>query len=241
MKNVSFIIMLLYSVAIYAQLQVFAPAYPPMVIYDSDSGQVSGIATDVVNQLAKDAAIEIDIKVLPWSNAYNRVRYNKNVMLYPVIRTPEREYLFHWIGPVNKFHYGIYSLKPIEGEIESLSHLNGSRVGVLRGGVDSIYLKSKGYPNIIEGNSIDLLIVMLIKGRIEYLMVDDNTLKYYLQQSDLSKLTKVYRHLSLDDVTDDPYSYVVLNKQSDPIYLERLKKSMKKMRESGVWTSLSQF
>lgn len=229
MKKVFLYVLLLCSFHIFAQLLVYAPAYPPMVIYDQKSGEISGHATEVVRQLAAKAGIDIEIKILPWSNAYSKARNGKNIMLFPVIRTPERELLFHWIGPVNKFHYGIYSLEPIEQELTSLDSMGNSRIGVLRGGIDSSYLKKHNYPKITEGNSIDQLITMLIKGRIEYLMVDDSTLKYYLGLNGLGKLTKVYRHLSLDDVTDNPYSYLVLSKNSDKVYLERLQDVMNDM------------
>lgn len=229
MKKVILYVLLLNGFYLFAQLKVYAPAYPPMVIYDQDSGEISGHATEVVKQIVAEAGIDIELKILPWSNAYSKTRNGKNIMLYPVIRSPERELLFHWIGPVNKFHYGIYSLKPIEKEVDGLDNLGSARVGVLRGGLDSSYLKKHNYPNITEGNSIDLLINMLIKGRIEYLMVDDSTLKYYMGLNGLAKLTKVYRHLSLDDVTDNPYSYLVLSRNSDPIYLKKLKEVVSEM------------
>lgn len=239
MKTLFINLLLICSCGLFAQLNVYAPAYPPMVIQDKESGEISGIASNVVKELVKIAELDIKLQILPWSNAYSKVINGENSLLYPVIRTKEREKLFNWIGPVNRFHYGIYSLKPVITQYNSIHEFGSSRIGVLRGGVDSSYLKKKEYENIIEGNSIELLLNMLIKGRIEYLMMDDATLLYYLDK--ISVPVTIYNHLSLDDVTVDPFSYLVLSRDSDEVYLEKLNSAMSELRSSGRWEELVNF
>jgi polar amino acid transport system substrate-binding protein len=44
--------------------------------------------------------ITAPIRLTAWENAYNMARLHPDVVLFSAERTPERETLFHWVGPV---------------------------------------------------------------------------------------------------------------------------------------------
>jgi len=63
-------------------------------------GDVRGYAAEVVTAALKEAGIDYSLEVLPWSRAFDRALKDRNVFIFPMVRTPEREGNFTWIQPL---------------------------------------------------------------------------------------------------------------------------------------------
>lgn len=78
----------------------------------TEDGKLTGVTTGVVREIARRLGIDCDIEVLAWTRGYQRLRSEPNVALFTTVRTPEREALFHWVGPLyisrkNSFYIAI--------------------------------------------------------------------------------------------------------------------------------------
>ena len=73
--------------------------YPPYNMSDGQ-GRVTGVATDIVRALLEGAGIEYEIAVYPWARAIAMARTQVNTCVFSMSRTPEREELYRWIGPL---------------------------------------------------------------------------------------------------------------------------------------------
>ncbi len=66
-----------------------------------ENGQAKGIAIEFLKLMWHQMGErEHPIEFLPWSRAYEMTRTRSGVVLFATIRTPEREDLFKWVGPI---------------------------------------------------------------------------------------------------------------------------------------------
>ncbi|MDX7833812.1 hypothetical protein SJS03_21745, partial [Aeromonas dhakensis] len=65
--------------------------------------QVTGLSVDLLKRMLEVSGIGLDrkgIQLLPWARAYQMAQYDPNTVIFSMIRLPEREALFHWVGPI---------------------------------------------------------------------------------------------------------------------------------------------
>ena len=82
-------------------LTLLTEEYPPYNF--RQEGKLTGFAVDLmVLMLEKlDSGIgRDDIKLLPWARGYQIVKTKKNSVLFAMSRTPSRETVFKWVGPI---------------------------------------------------------------------------------------------------------------------------------------------
>ncbi|MFP4640221.1 MAG: substrate-binding periplasmic protein [Guyparkeria sp.] len=79
-------------------VQLVTEDYPPLTY--RKNGRATGFVTDVVREITDRLAIDAPIRLTTWDNAYQMARVHPDVVLFSAERTPEREDMFHWVGPV---------------------------------------------------------------------------------------------------------------------------------------------
>ena len=67
-----------------------------------DKGKISGYSTEVLRLAAQEAGLSLSIEAQPWLRAYAAVQKSPNALLFTVVRTPEREAQFQWVGPIDR-------------------------------------------------------------------------------------------------------------------------------------------
>lgn len=92
--------------------KVYTEQNPPYNFLEN--GKLKGLSTLLLEQLFQKSGHQIfgnTIEVLPWARGYEQILHEKNVVLYSMVRTPEREGLFQWVGPIGKMTLGIIAKK----------------------------------------------------------------------------------------------------------------------------------
>jgi len=69
-----------------AGLKIYTESYPPMNF--AEKGKVTGLATEVVQELVKRTRTGADIQLVTWEEGYKAVMENPNVDLFSVAMTP---------------------------------------------------------------------------------------------------------------------------------------------------------
>lgn len=112
------------------ELQIVSPVRPPYV--SERNGIISGPATELVKELAKAAGIVPTIRILPFQRAV--MALDSGNTLYPaLLRTPEREQKYIWIGEVFADRAVVLSLsdKPAIADLDAARGLPA--ITVMRG------------------------------------------------------------------------------------------------------------
>jgi polar amino acid transport system substrate-binding protein len=137
-------VLVLWNSAFGEQVNVIMDYYPPFSY--KENGEIKGIGSEVVRAVLKEAGIETPINQYPFARAYQTTQKNKNIFEYCVIRTPEREKLFQWVGVVSPATQGILALKDTDIRIEKLEDLSQYTIGTVLEDVVDQYLRKHEQP-----------------------------------------------------------------------------------------------
>jgi polar amino acid transport system substrate-binding protein len=133
------------------------------------NGKVVGIATEKLEKAFKRVGVAIHIELTPWARAYQSALKRPGYCAYSTARTPEREALFKWIGPLAKTEWVLYmragdaaARKPA-----SLDDVRGETIGGYLQDVISLWLMEHGY-RVQLATSDALNPGKLLGGRFNY-------------------------------------------------------------------------
>ncbi len=163
------------SIAMAREWKVLTHSAETQTIYTQDSG-LRGIEgagrrafyVELVRRLLEELNQPANISNVPLKRGLLMLQDGQAEALFNLVRTPERETQFKWVGPIdggiNRFHQS--SRRPTG--IASLA--DARRVGgicVLNGGVHDSTLVDLGFTNLVRANSYTICFAMLIYGRVD--------------------------------------------------------------------------
>lgn len=120
----------------------------PPLNYTRD-GKITGIAAEVVAEMARRANVPAEISVLPWSEAYSRALAEPDACVFSTARLASRNNQFQWIGSIARGYWSAFALEGFTPRLARVADLKGYRVGVVRD-ARAEYLRQEGYTKVIE-------------------------------------------------------------------------------------------
>lgn len=166
---------------------VYHPSVPPYSFYSDKSHKVEGILIDLIDELSPALNIDFHHKAYPWSRAQSMLKSNEaDAFCCPA--TNERE------------KYAIFAPTPITTLQEPALFFNANNPAAkqitsalykedfyaLKGAAflgNSSHAETwKGHPNIIQVDTVDLIIKMLVRGRIDFYFADPIVTGYIIRQ-----------------------------------------------------------
>ncbi len=105
--------------------------YPPYNHRAAD-GSITGRSTERLRQALKSAGLSAHFRLLPWARAFTEAQLRERHCVYSTTRTPEREPLFIWIGPLATSTWAAFTRPGSRVRAATLDELSGLRVGVPR-------------------------------------------------------------------------------------------------------------
>ncbi len=138
---------------------------PPSAILKD--GKVVGHATEKIALMMKRAGVTSDTEMLPWQRAYNQALMRADTCVYDTTRTPEREALFKWVGPVAQSEWVLYGLAERKLQLARLDDARPYKIATYLGDASEHYLRSRGFkvesvandalnPNKLASKRVDL-------------------------------------------------------------------------------------
>lgn len=128
-------------------LNFFTEDNPPLN-FQKDS-KVTGLATEVIREMARRANVAADISLMAWSEAYSRAQSEADACVYSTARLSSRNNQFQWIGGIVRGYWSAFALDGFAERPARVSDLKAYRVGVVRD-ARSEYLKREGFDKVIE-------------------------------------------------------------------------------------------
>lgn len=178
-------------------LRVVTSDFPPFQI--SVGNAVSGLATEVVEAVIKNAGYSSNIKLYPWARAYKMALKGPPVLIYSIVRSTEREKLFKWIGPIAP--YNVYFWKLKERTDININSFESAKRYLCGGVFDDIKASQLQKIGFTLGKNLDLVsddslnIRKLYAGRIDIMTYDESSFRYRVEKEgfDFSKIEKVIK------------------------------------------------
>lgn len=146
------------------RLYLATESSPPFSMLDR--GRVVGIATDKLRTAMARGGVDAEFSLLPWQRAYTAALQRPDACVYSTTRTPEREALFKWVGPLDTAHWVLMGRADRPLRLASLSDARGLRIGTYHGDARDAYLRGLGLATDAAPNDL-LNPPKLLQGRID--------------------------------------------------------------------------
>jgi polar amino acid transport system substrate-binding protein len=144
-------------------LRIVTGEFPPLT---NNSTADKGLLFDMVTEMAKLVNASAKVEFMLWNDAQKLAQTEKNVLIFPMTRTPQREASFTWVAKIFNMDRPFTSLpgtKPINSMEEARS---AGAVGVLERSASLNFLKEGGITKIIEYPSNRAMMEGLKSGQI---------------------------------------------------------------------------
>jgi len=151
-------------------LKLLTEENPPLNY--TENKKLTGMGTEVVQELGRRAKIKLDTEVMAWDKAYEKAQGDKETCLYSTARLSNRENIFKWVGPIAVNKWGLFALEGFKPQIKSLQDARPYRIGGVERDAKTEFLKQEGVTNIAEEKDDKLNPAKLTLNRKEAQKID---------------------------------------------------------------------
>lgn len=225
-------------------LQALTESLPPLN-YEQD-GKITGFASELLDLMAAEAGISLQKQLLPWVRAYDRATKPGDTVLYSLVRTPEREPLFRWVGPIGPRRILLYKWADRNDiQPKTLDDARNYRIGTTLESAATKNLIKQGFvpmpmdgaaSGLEQGANDEQNMRKFIAKRFDLLVSLDWAAAYNAKNAGIDP-TDLVPALVLDDSLNYWYG---LNLSVDPDVAKRLNAALQKLRNDGRYAQLRQ-
>lgn len=218
----------------------------PPLSYEVD-GKVTGFGSELLDMVAADADLPLQKQLLPWGRAYEMVARQKNTLIFCLVRTPEREALFQWVGPISSRRIVLYKHRDrTDISLKSLDDARAYRIGTTLESAATKSLIKQGFvvngPQQPLGPGLDIALHdqmnlnKFMARRFDLLVSLDWAAAYNAKNAGLAP-----DELQPAWVLDDSMSYWYgVSLQTDPVVVKKLNTALQKVKNDGRYQQLRQ-
>jgi len=235
MKKWILLATMLFSGIIQAQTYVLnTEVYPPFSIRKNQkttgkpTDPLMGISVEVIETLFKRVKVSYEIRVYTWEKAYKEALKNATHGVFSTTRTVAREKMFHWVGPLVAADWYLIGREDNNFKFKDLKDpaLKNLKIGSLKGGATTNYLKSFKIP-VIEESDPSKTAQDLKNGVIDLWATGGQQGHYWAKRVKLKtkRVGVIIRHRFL---------YLAFNRKVPRNLISILNKELGKMRRDGT-------
>lgn len=146
-------------------VRIYTENLPPFN-YLTDDG-LSGIGAEVVSAMARLVGHSGKFEMMPWKRVLSILNREPYTAAFSMVRIPEREHEFKWVGPITHSETALYQLADSPVKIRSIEDArNVSAIGVNAGSASERALRALGFNNVMPLYAPNTGLKMLLSGRI---------------------------------------------------------------------------
>lgn len=212
--------------------QLMTEEYPPVTFLRDD--EPAGFVTEMVREIAADLDLRDPIRLTPWKNAYNVALVHPRVVLFSTERTPEREALFRWVGPVGRNRALLYARADADVSIESLAEAKAARaIATTTNWFTEQHLKREGFTNLLSAPDPRVNVKQLMTGEADLAVFTDLTVEDIVTRAGyaLEELVPVY-------AVSETYFYIAMSRDTPDETVAAWQAALDRMKEDGRFATL---
>jgi len=219
--------------ALGGQFEMQAIVYPPLVSEKED--KLWGVAPEVVEEIQKLVGDDSELKAIPWLRAYEKAQKEKMHAIFAIVRIPEREKLFKWVGPI--FSEGDYFFKRKGNPLEVTSLEEAKkvrRIAVRKGGYTHQALTAGGFKNLDVGPSYESSYKKLQTGRVDLVLMGELTYYYMVKHAGIDPAEFERTNCKFADSG----AWLVFSRDVPDEIVENWQKALDTLKTNGVYDSI---
>jgi polar amino acid transport system substrate-binding protein len=208
--------------------KIMTEEYPPFNY--TEGGQLTGLATEVVVELAKKVGNPTDIEILPWARGYGLIQQKDGLILYSMTRNEARENMFKWVGPVASNKWVFFAKKGSGITLNSIDDAKKvGKIGTYKDDACELFLKAEGFTNLDSVVNDEQNIPKLMADRINLWIIGELQGIYKAKAKGVSdKLEKV-----LD--VKDAQLYIAFSKNTSDEEIAKWQAALDAMKADGSY------
>lgn len=139
-----------------------------------ENDKLSGMTTDIVRAIMALTGDDFGFELVPSMRASYALQRRPKSIMYSMFRTPEREPLYKWVGPIVEEAIYPYQLADAEPQITTLEELkHAPQITTRTAGLIPDLLQSQGFTNLDKSAAGTIqLYQMLLAGRTPIIVGD---------------------------------------------------------------------
>jgi polar amino acid transport system substrate-binding protein len=201
---------------------------PPLnMIIDN---KIVGISTEIMQELMKREKIEYTLEALPWARGFNTTQKKSDTALFSTTRTPEREKLFKWVGPIISNNWVFFAKKGSKIKINSLDDAKKYSIGVYTEDAVTEFLQKNGFvrnENLDVSTNDQQNALKLQAGRIDLWASGSALGPWIVKLANAGRIEELYTFNKTE-------LYAAFNINTDDKIINQLNKQLKKMKQDGT-------
>ncbi|MGH1486576.1 MAG: substrate-binding periplasmic protein [Cellvibrionaceae bacterium] len=211
------------------QLTILTEEYPPYNY--KENGELTGMAVDLLLRASKVVGSPIkksQINLVPWARAFNTAVAGPNTLLFSTSRSPEREALFKWVGPLDEIRIVLLAKKStIVRPFEKMADITQT-VGVVRDDIGEHLILSQKVPSrlLFRSSKPYSMARMLAKDRVTFWAYPEDTAKELLVE--IGESLDNYR---VAHILGSTGLYYAFSKDVDDSIIAKLQEGLDKIKQ----------
>lgn len=210
--------------------QVVTEEWAPYNYQEDD--QLRGMSTEVVQAIMALTGDAFEIVLLPSMRATHQLQTRPKTIMYSLFRTPEREPLYKWVGPIVEESIYPYQLASAPQPIHSLEQLlRAPRITTRHAGLVPDMLEALGLKNVDRSATANhQLYRMLLAGRTDVIIGDtDAGVTHYQRTFNIAPGT--LRKIPIEIYRSS--LYIAFSRDSDDERITAWASALDQLRRSG--------
>ncbi|OKH89621.1 ABC transporter substrate-binding protein [Thalassospira sp. TSL5-1] len=146
-------------------VRIYTENLPPFNYLTEDG--FTGIGAEVVSAMARLVGHNGKFEMMPWKRVLSILDRDPYTAAFSMVRIPEREHEFKWVGPITHSETAFYQLADSPLHIQSMEDArNVPAIGVNAGSASERALRALGFKNVMPLYAPNTGLKMLLSGRI---------------------------------------------------------------------------
>jgi len=213
-------------------LKLLTEDYPPLT-YESN-GSVTGYGAELVKAIQAELKSTDKIEMMGWEEAYNTALNEPNVVIFTMEKTPDRDTLFYWLGPIGNNKTYFYIKADSKLKINSLDEAKTVKyIATTTDWFSEKYLQENGFSNLKSNVLPTDGVKLIMTGDADMGVFTDLTVNQIVQQAGFEPGALVPGFEILD--TD---LYIGISKQTSPKIVEKWNKAFETVKNAGTMEKL---
>ncbi|WP_213881797.1 transporter substrate-binding domain-containing protein [Pseudomonas sp. dw_358] len=197
-----------------------------------ENHQLTGITTDIVRAIMALTGDHFDMLLMPSMRTTRALDTRPKTIMYSMFRTPQREPLYKWVGPIVEESIYPYQLGHGQPSVNTLEQLRqAAQITTRQDGLIPQVLQAQGFTNLDKSASSNLqLYRMLLARRTDIIVGDTATgVAYYSRQLQVPPGT--LRRIPVELYRSS--LYIAFSRDSDDKVVAAWSRALEQLRQSG--------
>ncbi|MEE4681827.1 transporter substrate-binding domain-containing protein [Pseudomonas alliivorans] len=209
--------------------QVVTEEWPPYNY--SENGQITGMTTEIVRAIMKVTGHDLTIVLAPSMRASLILKMRPRTIMYSMFRTPEREHVYKWVGPILEEAIHPYQLAaaPPVTSLEQLLH--APQITTRHAGLLPDMLQSLGFKNLDKSATESVQLYRMLLSDRTAIIIGDTDAGVAYQSRQLNIAPGTLRQIPIELYRSS--LYIAFSRDCEDDVVDSWSSALETLRQSG--------